>query len=248
MELATLDLAPLFRARAEAGEKLFFEVDGHPNTRGYALIAEGIRSYLLANAERYGPFAEVNQSISQQGPLWTWREVGSDQRIMPRQRIPLTAAVFMVFTILVLTNPGAPTEAPVQDFSLPQEPQPLRKRIDFISTKRSQRTPSPPGWEPYDGAVYTPERGYGWLIDLAGCCGDKRGVGEMILPDGTEGLARALGEIRLAHWQGTTKKINRSSFVLISPTDGTGSPAPPLVTMKCPPTTCGSTEYQVSSP
>jgi hypothetical protein len=64
-----LDLTPLFRARAEAGEKLFFEVDGHPNTRGYALIAEGIGSYLLANAKRYGLLAEAKQGFSRQGPL-----------------------------------------------------------------------------------------------------------------------------------------------------------------------------------
>jgi lysophospholipase L1-like esterase len=49
-----LDLAPVFRQRAGAGEKLFFEVDGHPNERGYALIAENVLSHLKANARRYG--------------------------------------------------------------------------------------------------------------------------------------------------------------------------------------------------
>jgi lysophospholipase L1-like esterase len=49
-----LDLAPVFRRRAEAREKLFFEVDGHPNVRGYALIAEFVLSYLKENAKRYG--------------------------------------------------------------------------------------------------------------------------------------------------------------------------------------------------
>ena len=49
-----LDLTPNFRERARAGEKLFHEVDGHPNARGYALIAEGVRSYLKANATKYG--------------------------------------------------------------------------------------------------------------------------------------------------------------------------------------------------
>lgn len=48
-----LDLAPAFRARAEA-EPLFFEVDGHPNRTGYALIAAEIQRYLEDNAERYG--------------------------------------------------------------------------------------------------------------------------------------------------------------------------------------------------
>jgi hypothetical protein len=60
-----LDLTPIFRERAEAGEQLFFEVDGHPNTRGYALIAEGIRSYLLANAERYSLLQEVKKDLPQ---------------------------------------------------------------------------------------------------------------------------------------------------------------------------------------
>ena len=62
-----LDLTPIFRERAEAGAQLFFEVDGHPNTRGYALIAEGIRSYLLANAERYSMLQEAKKTVRQQG-------------------------------------------------------------------------------------------------------------------------------------------------------------------------------------
>lgn len=52
--VACLDLGPIFRERAAAGEKLFFEVDGHPNAQGYALIAEGTLSYLRENAKRYG--------------------------------------------------------------------------------------------------------------------------------------------------------------------------------------------------
>jgi GDSL-like Lipase/Acylhydrolase family len=49
-----LELTPAFRRRAEAGEKLFFEVDGHPNARGYALIADLVLSHLKDNAKRYG--------------------------------------------------------------------------------------------------------------------------------------------------------------------------------------------------
>jgi hypothetical protein len=49
-----LDLTPSFRERARAGEKLFHETDGHPNARGYALIAESVRAYLKTNAARYG--------------------------------------------------------------------------------------------------------------------------------------------------------------------------------------------------
>jgi hypothetical protein len=49
-----LDLSPVFRQRAAAGEKLFFEADGHPNERGYALIADSVFSHLKANAGTYG--------------------------------------------------------------------------------------------------------------------------------------------------------------------------------------------------
>jgi len=41
-----MDLLPLFRARAAAGQRLFFESDGHPNAEGYALIAEGLLPHL----------------------------------------------------------------------------------------------------------------------------------------------------------------------------------------------------------
>jgi len=37
-----VDLIPLFRERARAGTRLFYEEDGHPNAAGYALIAEGV--------------------------------------------------------------------------------------------------------------------------------------------------------------------------------------------------------------
>ena len=38
----------------------------------------------------------------------------------------------------------------------------LVKKINFISTAGSKRTPNPAGWEAYDGSPYTRERGYGW--------------------------------------------------------------------------------------
>jgi lysophospholipase L1-like esterase len=38
--LPYLDLTPYFQARAREGERLFFEVDGHPNAAGYRLVAE----------------------------------------------------------------------------------------------------------------------------------------------------------------------------------------------------------------
>jgi lysophospholipase L1-like esterase len=44
-----VDLAPLFRTRAASGRQLFFETDGHPNSKGYALIAEGLLQHLRAH-------------------------------------------------------------------------------------------------------------------------------------------------------------------------------------------------------
>lgn len=41
-----LDLLPDFRRRAAEGEALFFEVDGHPNVRGYALTANLVLAHL----------------------------------------------------------------------------------------------------------------------------------------------------------------------------------------------------------
>jgi lysophospholipase L1-like esterase len=52
--IAYLDLGPYFRRRAAAGEALFWELDGHPNAHGYALIAEIVLAHLKDNAQRYG--------------------------------------------------------------------------------------------------------------------------------------------------------------------------------------------------
>jgi hypothetical protein len=49
-----LDLLEEFRRRAAKGEVLFFETDGHPNARGYALIAELLTSHLKENAKNFG--------------------------------------------------------------------------------------------------------------------------------------------------------------------------------------------------
>lgn len=49
-----LDLLEDFRRRAAKGEVLFFETDGHPNARGYALIAELVISHLKEHAKEYG--------------------------------------------------------------------------------------------------------------------------------------------------------------------------------------------------
>jgi lysophospholipase L1-like esterase len=47
-----LDLGPVFRERASAGEALFFELDTHPNREGYALIGESVGAYLRSHADR----------------------------------------------------------------------------------------------------------------------------------------------------------------------------------------------------
>ena len=57
-----LDLLPGFRSRAKKGEVLFFEIDGHPNRRGYALIAELVLTHLKNNAKRYGLTDSVRTS------------------------------------------------------------------------------------------------------------------------------------------------------------------------------------------
>jgi lysophospholipase L1-like esterase len=49
-----LDLGPAFRAEAAAGARLFYEFDGHPNARGYALTAELVKAYVTEHAGRLG--------------------------------------------------------------------------------------------------------------------------------------------------------------------------------------------------
>lgn len=41
-----VDVTPLFRERAAAGRRLFFEEDGHPNAEGHALIADAVLRHL----------------------------------------------------------------------------------------------------------------------------------------------------------------------------------------------------------
>jgi len=54
LNIEYLNLTPGFRARAAAGEQLFFEVDGHPNGAGQALIAQLVHEHIRKNAGRYG--------------------------------------------------------------------------------------------------------------------------------------------------------------------------------------------------
>lgn len=95
---------------------------------------------------------------------------------------------------------------------------PLQRKINFTAL-RKQQTPTPPGWEPYDGSVYTPERGYGWLADLRQHGWDGGGTGRMILPDGTRASPLALGRLELANWQGTHQE-NRPQVFRIDLPDG----------------------------
>ena len=48
-----LDLTPGFRASARQGERLFFEVDGHPNAAGYRLVADLVLAHLRDSPARY---------------------------------------------------------------------------------------------------------------------------------------------------------------------------------------------------
>jgi lysophospholipase L1-like esterase len=49
-----IDVLEDFRRRAAEGEVLFFETDGHPNAKGYALIGDLVSSYLKQHAKEYG--------------------------------------------------------------------------------------------------------------------------------------------------------------------------------------------------
>ncbi len=52
--IAYLDLAPVFRDHARAGECLYRELDGHPNAAGYALIAELVLASLQQSDNEFG--------------------------------------------------------------------------------------------------------------------------------------------------------------------------------------------------
>jgi hypothetical protein len=124
----------------------------------------------------------------------------------------------LIATAVVLAQhvlAGEPSPSPTAT----QEHQPLRKRINFISTVGKRRTPSPPGWEEYDGSIYTKERGYGWLSDFALSGWDGGGVGQMILPDDTRASPRALGRLELANWQGNHRE-NRPLVFRVDLPDG----------------------------
>jgi hypothetical protein len=88
---------------------------------------------------------------------------------------------------------------------------PYTRKIDLVyrplqdeqqKTSFNQKTPTPEGWEPYDGSIYTPERGYGWLTNLWGVGRDRGVQGIVILPDGTKTSPEKLKRPELANFEG----------------------------------------------
>ncbi|HEX6142090.1 MAG TPA: hypothetical protein VFZ01_05195 [Geminicoccaceae bacterium] len=57
-----IDLLPHFRARAAGGERLFLEIDIHPNARGYALVADAVRQRLEEDASRMAKMESARES------------------------------------------------------------------------------------------------------------------------------------------------------------------------------------------
>jgi hypothetical protein len=84
---------------------------------------------------------------------------------------------------------------------LPESPL-LHKKINFVF-KDNRRTVNPAGWEEYDGSIYRPERGYGWLTDLSRDGRDRGAEATITLGDGTRTSPEELGRLELANWQGT---------------------------------------------
>ena len=129
----------------------------------------------------------------------------------------LWRAALVAVMILIGLGYAIAEEAAIEP--LQRQPQVVHdKRINFI-VKAKRRTTNPVGWEEYDGAVYTKERGYGWLDNISGKGGDKGGIGHMLLPDGTSASPVALGRLELANWQGVHQE-NRPLVFRIDLPDG----------------------------
>ena len=88
---------------------------------------------------------------------------------------------------------------------------PYVRRIDLIyrptknehlKTALNRQTPTPQGWESYDGSIYNAERGYGWLTNLRGHGRDRGTRGIVILADGTSSSPGELNRPELAHFEG----------------------------------------------
>jgi hypothetical protein len=117
----------------------------------------------------------------------------------------ITLAVYLVIATLLGFHWYVLAETP-QTFTI-REHGPHRKKINFVSTRGKKFTPNPAGWEPYDGSVYTQERGYGWLTKLSGFFAADGGQDETIhLPGGVVTSPGRLGRLELASWQGTHRE------------------------------------------
>ena len=85
------------------------------------------------------------------------------------------------------------------------------RRIDLVyrpikdadrRTALDRQTPTPQGWEPHDGSIYSAERGYGWLTDLRDQGRDRGTQGIVVLADGTKTSPHALNRPELANFVG----------------------------------------------
>gem|GEM_PF-5570766 len=99
-----------------------------------------------------------------------------------------------------MTKPARLDNAPAYD-----------KKINFIyrpveapdvKNALNQQTPTPEGWEPYDGSIYSSSRGYGWLSDLKGRGRDRGLEGIVEFPDGRKSSIAQLNRPELANFQG----------------------------------------------
>jgi hypothetical protein len=71
-----------------------------------------------------------------------------------------------------------------------------------LKTAINQQTPTPEGWEAYDGSVYTFKRGYGWLTNLLGEGRDRGTEGIVVLANGAISSPEKLRRPELANFQG----------------------------------------------
>ena len=116
----------------------------------------------------------------------------------------MAAILAPLLYVTIATPLGARLLAHAQtpQVSTARSQEPLRKKINFISTRDEKRTPNPAGWKEYDGAVYTKERSYGWLPDVPDESFDVGPDADMVLANGAHVSPQALGRLELANGQG----------------------------------------------
>ena len=118
---------------------------------------------------------------------------------MPLLRI-LAVLVCLAFAALINFHPSI--LAKIVKTAAVRGAEPVKK-INFVSTSGSKRTPNPPGWEAYDGSPYTRERGYGWLSVTDLLTSDGGPDGPIILPGGRATSSRELGRLELSNFHAT---------------------------------------------